>query len=139
MNTDVIPAGQVAEMNATAQSVAIGETGETVEVWEYFAQNIDEFAAAKTIVDHFDANPQMLQSQEYEFHGLYVRAKLTLKRQAISYAQTMAALERARAQSRSARGVMKSASGFIGSLWQTSKSEPTVLIAAAFALLWYFR
>jgi hypothetical protein len=139
MNANVIPAGQAADIEASGKSVAIGNSGETVEVWEYFALNIDDFATAKTIVDHFDANPRMLESQENDFHGLYVRAKLTLKRQAIAYAQAQAAMEKAREQSRSARSALKSAKAFIGAVYSTAKSEPTVLVAVAFGLLWYFR
>ena len=138
--SQAIPMALVAELEPNGQSIAIGEQGETVEVWEYFAENINDFATAKTIVDHFAENPKLLDSNELDLHGLFVRAKLTIKRQQIAYAKAQAALEEARAHKRTARGVLKSFWGFTTSLWQAVETNPTpAAIAAAFALLWYLR
>jgi hypothetical protein len=150
----VIPAAQVAEMEAAGSSVAIGEQGETVEVWEYFAENINDFATAKTIVDHFVDNPRLLDSRETDLHGLFVRAKLTIKRQQIAYAQAQAAIaeeqaaiEKARAaiatareQSRGVRGVLKSFKAFNAGLRTSLAADATpIAIGMGFALLYWFR
>lgn len=140
MNANVIPAGQAADIEASGQSVAIGNSGETVEVWEYFALNIDDFATAKTIVDHFAENPKLLDNKEMDLHGLFLRAKLTLKRRAIAYAEMQSALERAREQSRGARGAWKSCKGFLASFNSAIESNPTpVVLALAFSLIWLLR
>jgi hypothetical protein len=140
MNHDSIPAASAAEIHGNGQSVAIGNSGETVEVWEYFAENIDDFATAKTIVDHFVENPKLLDNKEMDLHGLFLRAKLTLKRRAIAYAEMQSALERAREQSRGARGALKSVKGFFASFNSAIESNPTpVVLALAFSLIWLLR
>lgn len=140
MNHDAIPAASAAELPGKGQSIAIGDSGETVEVWEYFAENIDDFATAKTIVDHFVENPKLLDNKEQDLHGLFLRAKLTLKRRAIAYAEMQSALERAREQSRGARGAWKSVKGFLASFNSAIESNPTpVVLALAFSLIWLLR
>jgi hypothetical protein len=140
MNTNVIPAAQAAEVQARGQAVAIGDEGETVEVWEYFAENIDDFATAKTIVDHFSDNPKLLDSKELDLHGLFVRAKLTLKRQQISYAQAQDALRKARESSRSVVGVVRSFTVFVKSLSAAIQANPTpAAIACSVAVMLWFR
>lgn len=136
----VIPAAQVAVMEAAGSSVAIGDQGETVEVWEYFAENIDDFATAKTIVDHFVENPKLLDSREMDLHGLFVRAKLTIKRQQIAYAQAQATIAAAREQSRGVRGVLKSFKAFNAALRSSLATNPTpIVIGLGFGLLYWFR
>lgn len=140
MNAHVIPAAQAAEMQFSNSSVALGDHGETVEVWEYFAEHIDDFATAKTIVDHFVENPMMLDDRERDLHGLFVRAKLTIKRQQIAYAQAQAAIETARQQSRGVRGVEKSFVEFTAALRAALASNPSpVIIGLGFGLLYWFR
>lgn len=140
METNELPAGQAVEMEAAASSVAIGEQGETVEVWEYFAENIDDFATAKTIVEHFAENPRLLDSREMDLHGLFVRAKLTIKRQQIAYAKAQAAIASAREQSRSVRGVLKSFMDFTTAVRVAVVANPTpIVIGLGFALLYWFR
>ncbi len=135
-----IPAAQAAEVQVNAQSVAIGDQGETVEVWEYFASNIDDFATAKTIVDHFGENPRLLDNKELDLHGLFVRAKLTLKRQQISYAQAQEAMRKARESSRSVVGVVRSFTAFVKSLSVAVDANPTpAAIACSVALVLWFR
>lgn len=141
MNVSAIPAAQAAEIEATGQSVAIGDQGETVEVWEYFAGNIDDFATAKTIVDHFSENLRLLDNQEVDLHGLFVRAKLTLKRQQIAYAQTqaaMAAVQKARDTSRTVAGVARSFTAFVKSMSAAVEANPTPAVMAGFMamMLW---
>ncbi len=141
MNTShVMPAAQVAEMETAGSSVAFGDQGATVEVWEYFAENIDDFATAKTIVDHFVENPRLLDSREMDFHGLFVRAKLTIKRQQIAYAQAQAAIAAAREQSRGVRGVLKSFMAFTDALRAALARNPSpIVIGMGFGLLYWFR
>ena len=140
MNANVIPAAQAVEVQARGQSVAIGDQGETVEVWEYFAENINDFATAKTIVDHFSDNPKLLDSKELDLHGLFLRAKLTLKRQQISYAQTQDALRKARESSRSVVGVVRSFTVFVKSLSAAIQANPTpAAIACSVAVMLWFR
>lgn len=135
MNSSVIPSADTAEIEAIAQTVAIGEQGETVEVWEYFAENINDFATAKTIVDHFSDHPKLLESKEVDLHGLYLRAKLTIKRQQIAYAQLQTALLKAREQSRTVAGVARSFTTFVKSLHDAVLANPTPAVLAGFMAL----
>ena len=126
----------------TERVVAIGAPGEgdTVDVWQYFAENINEFAVAKSLVDHFDAHPNDLSVPDVDAFGLYLRAKVTIKREQISYAQTQAAVTKAREQSRRMRGVVKSFLGFASAVRSAVASNPTpVAIAATLAALVWFR
>jgi len=59
-----------------------------VHVWDYLAENIDDFAVAKAIADHFDAFPMALESMpDMDLLGLYLRAKVTIKRSQIAFAE----------------------------------------------------
>jgi hypothetical protein len=75
---------------------------ERMDMWQYFVEHIDEFEVAKAIVDHFDAHPKDLHSDKVDVDSfaLYLRAKITLKRQAVAFATAQAALAKAREQSR---------------------------------------
>ena len=140
MEINDIPVARVAEMQSIGQSFAIGEQGETVEVWDYFAENINDFATAKTLVDHFVENPALLISHEVDFHGLFVRAKLTLKRQQIAYAQAQAIIAAAREKSRGVRGVLKSFLGFTSALRSALAENPTpVVIGMGLAAMYGLR
>ncbi|MGM9489615.1 hypothetical protein [Ideonella sp. YS5] len=89
---------------------------ESMDMWQYFVEHIEEFEVAKAIVDHFDTNPTDLHRAEVgvDAFALFLRAKITLKRQAVAYATAQAALTKAREQSRGlksvARAICKSAS-----------------------------
>jgi hypothetical protein len=139
----MIPTADVVEVQADRQSVALGNDGEVVEVWEYFALNIDDFAAAKTIVDHFDANPGHLTSKGVDFLGLFLRAKLTLKRQQIAFAQEQAAraaIAKVREQSRSVVGIAKSFVGFVKSVHAAVAHNPSPLaLAVVMAVMLWLR
>lgn len=68
-------------------------TCEPVPVWQYLAESIDEFAVAKAIVDHFEAQPRDLCApgvETIDLVGLIVRAKVTIKREQIAYAKAQA-------------------------------------------------
>lgn len=137
----MIPTADVVEVHADRQSVVLGDDGEVVEVWEYFALNINEFAAAKTIVDHFDANPAHLASKEMDFLGLFLRAKLTLKRQQIAFAREQAAkavIAKAREQSRSVVGIARSFVGFSKGVYAAVAHNPSpfALAVVMAVMLW---
>jgi len=138
MANNVTPESRAADMDTSGQPADTGAPGQTIEVWEYFAENIDEFATAKTIVDHFVENPGLLDSREVDLHGLFVRAKLTIKRQQIAYAQAQAAITAAREQSRSVRGVVKSFLGFASSLRAAFAANPAliVMVVGLAAVVW---
>lgn len=113
----------------------------SVDVWEYFAENINEFAVAKAIVDHFDAHPSHLDGPDVDAFGLYLRAKVTLKRQHVAYAAqqeaetaTQLALAKAREESRSVRGVLKTLRAFSSSVRSAMRScvesNPTPIAVA---------
>ena len=126
----------------TERVVAIGAPGEgdTVDVWQYFAENINEFAVAKSLVDHFDANPKDLAFPDVDAFGLYLRAKVTIKREQISYAQAQAAVTKAREQSRGVRGIVKSFLGFVSAVNSAVATNPApIAIAATLAALVWFR
>jgi mRNA degradation ribonuclease J1/J2 len=127
------------ELQADRQDISLGENGEVVEVWEYFAENIDDFAAAKTLVDHFTEFPRHLDNPETDLLGLFLRAKLTLKRRQIAYAEAMAAVNKAREQSRTVRGVARSFVAHIKAVALAIHANPTpaVLAAALTAMVWY--
>lgn len=111
------------------------EPSQGVDVWDYFAENIDQFAVAKTIVDHFDQFPGALNSEERDLPGLYVRAKLTLKRRQIAYAEAQQAIQQAREQSRGVRGHLKAFSGFLRELRRAVVANPTTLMVAVLGVL----
>ena len=137
----MIPIAETAEIEAAApRSVALGNDGETVDVWEYFAMNIDDFATAKTLVDYFAANPRHLDNGQVDTLGLYLRAGITLKRQQIAYAQAQATIEKARQTSRSILGVVRSTASFVRGAISAIEANPTpALTAGALALLIWFR
>ena len=112
---------------------------EAIDVWQYFAENVDDFAVAKVIVDHFDANPKDLQCPaiEVDAYGLYLRAKLTLKRQHIAYAEAQAALTKARENSRRLVNAAKAAGSFFGNLRRAIASQPEVLVMALAGVAYY--
>jgi hypothetical protein len=107
-----------------------------VDVWQYLAENIDEFAVAKSIVDHFDDHPRDLQGNDVDTLGLYLRAKVTIKREQIAYAQAQQAVERVRLQSRGLRGVLKSASGVAVNLRGAVRTHPEAVLMVSVLLLW---
>lgn len=129
----------------------VDTSAETVDVWQYFADNINEFAVAKAIVDHFDAHPSHLDGPDVDAFGLYLRAKVTLKRQHVAFAAqqeaekaTKAALDKAREESRTVRGVLKTFMAFISSVRSAVRScvdsNPTpITVACAIAALYLMR
>ena len=108
----------------------------SVDVWQYLAENIDEFAVAKSIVDHFDDHPKDLHGNNVDTLGLYLRAKVTIKREQISYAQAQQAVERARLQSQGLRGALKSASSFAADLRGAIRARPEAVLLASGFVLW---
>lgn len=105
----------------------------SIDVWDYFVENIDEFAVAKSIVDYFDARPADLHNPriDVDVFGLYMRAKVTLKRSAISYAETHQAIERAKVASSGLRPKIRAAGAFCRQLRQalTANTEQTLVLA----------
>ena len=104
-----------------------------IEVWEYLAERIDEFAVAKSIVDYFDARPADLHSTkiDVDVFGLYMRAKVTLKRSAISYAETQQAIERAKLASKGLGPKIRAACTFCSDLRQVLVAHPEHLVVIA--------
>lgn len=106
------------------------------DVWEYLAEHIDEFAVAKSIVDHFDAFPKDLQNKEVDALGLYLRARVTLKRQQVAYAEMQKAMAAAEQSSRSLRGRATRALRFCRDARDAALASPApALVMCAIAVL----
>lgn len=106
------------------------------DVWEYLAEHIDEFAVAKSIVDHFDAFPKDLQNKEVDAFGLYLRARVTLKRQQVAYAEMQKAMAAAEQSSRSLRGRATRALRFCRDVRDAALTDPApALVVCAIAVL----
>lgn len=105
----------------------------SIDVWDYFVENIDEFAVAKSIVDYFDARPADLHNPrvDVDVFGLYIRAKVTLKRSAISYAETHQAIERAKVASCGLRPKIRAAGAICRQLRQAlmANAEQAIVLA----------
>ena len=112
---------------------------ERIDVWQYLAENINEFAVAKSIVDHFEADPKGLHHPEIDTLGLFLRAKVTIKREQIAYAQAQQAVQKAREQSRGLRGALKSATGFAAEVRDAMHCRPeaVVMVAALVLCTWH--
>jgi hypothetical protein len=88
-NLSLVSAPEDLSAVPTVEGIAAGDA-ETIDMWQYFVEHIDEFAVAKSLVDHFDAYPKDLHRPEIDTFALYLRAKITLKRNAVSYAEQQA-------------------------------------------------
>jgi hypothetical protein len=104
-----------------------------IDVWDYFVEHIDEFPVAKSIVDYFDARPSDLHNAkiDVDVFGLYMRAKITLKRNAISYAESQQAIERAKLASKGLGPKIRAACTFCSDLRQTLVAHPEHLVVIA--------
>lgn len=109
---------------------------DTIDVWQYLAENINEFAVAKSIVDHFEACPKGLHDSDVDTLGLFLRAKVTIKREQIAYSQALQAVEKARAQTRGLHGVLRSASGFITVLRAALRARADAVLLVTGIALW---
>jgi len=111
---------------------------ETMDMWQYFVEHIDEFEVAKAIVDHFDANPKDLHSDKIDVDAfaLFLRAKITLKRQAVAYATAQAALAKAREQSRGLRSAAEAISKRFVEVRRAIEAQPQVLALMAATLVY---
>jgi hypothetical protein len=130
------------ELYAERVTVSLNGDGDTVEVWEYFAENIDDFAVAKVIVDHFEARPNDFRlDPERDLFGLFMRAKLTLKRRAIAYVTAQAALQRAAEQVATQPPNLKQkvfATGrFFAAAWNALRSQPQTQAIVVLGVIWY--
>lgn len=133
------PAAASAVNTAHAALPAAATPFQTVppqDVWEYLAEHIDEFAVAKSIVDHFDAFPKDLQNKEVDALGLYLRARVTLKRQQVAYAEMQKAMAAAEQSSRSLRGRATRALRFCRDARDAVLADPApALVVCAIAVL----
>lgn len=136
------PASGPAVASEIADAAAIAakqDPRDTIDVWQYLAENINEFAVAKSIVDHFEACPKGLHDSDVDTLGLFLRAKVTIKREQIAYAQALQAVEKARTQSRGLHGVLRSASGFITELRAALRARADAVLLVMGMALWICR
>ena len=96
LSIPVLDAAQVCESVPKAGLVTPAATEQ--DLWNEMVANIDDFAVAKSIVDFFDGASPDLQQQHTV---LYLRAKVTIKRNQIAYAEANKAVENARKSSSS--------------------------------------
>lgn len=135
--TSTQPAG------ATAAGPAADAAGEQ-SLWQYMLEHIDEFPVAKAIVEHFDANPGQLaktEIAELDMIAVYLRAKVTIKRQQVAWAEAQTALTKAREASKGLRGVARRCQGFSQSLQSAlcGDNGRTAAVALAMGLLYLVR
>jgi hypothetical protein len=120
-----------------ASAVALAGTApgddERMDMWQYFVNHIDEFEVAKAIVDHFDDHPKDLHDNRIgvDAFALYLRAKITLKRQAVAYATAQAALAKARQQSRGLKSVALALGKRAGDVYRAVEAQPQALALMA--------
>lgn len=109
------------------------EDAERMDMWQYFVEHIDEFEVAKAIVDHFDAHPKDMHSDKVDVDSfaLYLRAKITLKRQAVAFATAQAALAKAREQSRGLRPMARAIGQRAREMCSALEAQPQVLALMA--------
>ena len=130
-----------------ASATGASTNGDTVDVWTYLALNINDFAVAKSIVDHFEKCPSDLHKGPVDTFGLFLRAKVTLKREQIAYAieqsavaETQRALAKAQQESRSLRGTLRRTVEFARNLRVAITANPSpVLLAGCMAVMLWFR
>ena len=93
---------------------------------------------AKSLVDHFDAHPKDLHHPSLDLLGFYLRAKVTLKREQVSFAIAQRTVEKARQQSRSVVGIAKSFVGFANSVRSAVMFNlgPVIFATVLIVLLW---
>ena len=133
------------QSQVTERVVAIGAPAQADDegIWDYLIAHINEFAVAKSIVDHFDTNPKDLGKAdvtELDLLGVYLRAKVTLKREQISYAQAQVAVSRAREQSRSVLGRARAFARFVRNVGNVLHTNPApAVIAACMGLVYWLR
>lgn len=108
---------------------SLSQTASSQDVWEYLAEHIDEVAVAKSIVDHFDAFPKDLQNKEVDALGLYLRARVTLKRQEVAFAEMQKAMAAAEQSSRSLRGRATRALRFCRDVRDAALAAPAPALA----------
>jgi hypothetical protein len=106
---------------------------ESIDMWEYFVDHVDEFAVAKTIVDYFDAAPADLHNEKIgiDVFALYLRAKITLKRNAVAYAEGLEAIERAKLASHGLGPKIRAVRSFCRELRQAASAQPEYLVILA--------
>lgn len=136
-NTSSTCADTLALATAVAPSAADQQS-----LWQYLLDHIDEFPVAKVIVEHFDANGAHLartEIAESDMIAIHLRAKITIKRQQIAWAETQAALGRAREASKGLRGALSRVrswrDGLCGTLCSDS-GKLAILMAAMSAVYW---
>jgi hypothetical protein len=122
------PSTQPADASAALATLP-AQAAPPQDVWEYLAEHIDEFAVAKSIVDHFDAFPKDLQNKEVDALGLYLRARVTLKRQQVAYAEMQKAMAAAEQASRSLRGRATRALRFCRDVRDAALAAPAPALA----------
>jgi hypothetical protein len=110
---------------------------ERMDMWQYFVDHIDEFEVAKAIVDHFDAHPKDLHDSKIvvDAFALFLRAKITLKRQAVAYVTAQAAVAKAREQSRSLRSVARAIGKRFDDVYRAIEAQPQALALMAVAVV----
>lgn len=132
---------QSAAQSASAAPAASAQApAGTIDAWDYFAENIDDFTVAKAICDHFDAHPKDLHAAPVDAMALYLRAKVTVKREQVAYAISQRAIEEARDATRLAPALKMSAATWLRRIFGALVMSPqTVVMVGALALVIWFR
>lgn len=140
------PQPATAELHPTNSQAtgAVPEQFESQSLWEYMLEHIDEFPVAKAIVEHFDAQPGHLSKTEVaelDMIAIYLRAKVTIKRQQVAWAETQNALAKARDASKGLRGVARRFSGFARAAQAAASGDNgrTFAVVVALTLLYLMR
>lgn len=125
---------------STATVAGVVDCGnDSMDMWQYFVDHIDEFPVAKSIVDHFDANAKDLLSPkiEVDVYALYLRAKITLKRDQVAYKAAQDAVAKAREQSRGLRGAARAVTHHVSEMRRAILAQPQIAAIAVAALAYY--
>ncbi len=111
----------------------VQDSTESIDMWEYFVEHVDEFSVAKSIVDYFDAVPADLHNPkiDVDVFALYLRAKITLKRNAVAYAEGQQAIERAKLASQGLGPKIRAACSFCREFRKALSAQPEYLMFLA--------
>jgi hypothetical protein len=88
------PDGADADSHHLVTPLPATDLPDDADHWKSFSAQIEEYAVANTIAEYLDANPEELKLRQ----GLYLQARITIKRGAVAYAQAKEATELAQRQ-----------------------------------------
>lgn len=134
---DVVESDDAKTATAAAKAV-VAKPASEADLWIELQAQIDEFAVAKSICDFLETSPEDLKRHT----ALYVRAKVTLKRGQIAYAEAQRAVETARKSSSGLlagidRALKRLDTAIAGVMLSPMPFGTAILVATLVAMVWF--